>query len=282
MRPVEIGDAFGSSEHLDALAAYLRAALEHARERGHKAMVYIQPWDEPGGEGLANSTLVLKGLADRLPEVPRLMTAVVPSTYGGKFAEAVNLWCPLTPSLPDPDFGSMRERGDTTWAYVCCGPGAPYANLFTNWKVAEMRALFWQLRQQRARGLLYWGLNYWLSWEQPIPSPRFPDADWTSNTINGDGYSIYPGREVSRPLSSMRLETIRDGIEDYDLLCLLEDTVRGHPSADPRDLALAQEVLSVRPRVSKSLTEFDRDGAAIDAEREVIARLIMRLRGQGN
>jgi len=282
MQPVALGYAFGSPEHLDALAAYLRAAFEHVRERGCKAMVYIQPWDEPGGEGLAKSTLILKGLADRVPEVPRLMTAVVPGTYGGKFAEAVDLWCPLTPSLPDPDFDAMRQRGDATWAYVCCGPGAPYANLFTNWKVAEMRALFWQLKQQRATGLLYWGLNYWISWDQPVPSPRFPDADWTSNTLSGDGYSIYPGREVNHPLSSIRLETIRDGIEDYDLLCLLEDTVRAHPGADPRDLALAHGVLRIRPQVSKSLTEFDRDGAAIDAEREVIAGLIIRLRGQGD
>jgi len=40
---------------------------------------------------------------------------------------------------------------------------------------------------------------------------------------NGDGNLIYPGPES--PLSSIRLENIRDGLEDYEYLRLLGEKV---------------------------------------------------------
>ena len=42
---------------------------------------------------------------------------------------------------------------------------------------------------------------------------------WVS--VNGDGLLIYPGKEMT-PLPSIRLEVIRDGVEDYEYLVLLE------------------------------------------------------------
>lgn len=40
----------------------------------------------------------------------------------------------------------------------------------------------------------------------------------------GDGILIYSGAPfgIDTPVSSLRLETIRDGIEDYQYLCMLE------------------------------------------------------------
>ena len=276
---------FGSKEHLDALGNYLRAAADHLRARGEFGKCYLQPWDEPNGDGLVKSHLILRGIKERVPDIPRLMDAVYPDTFDGKMKEVTNLWCPLSPGVEQHDFGPLRERGDTIWWYVCCGPRQPYANLFTNWKVPEMRALFWQTWQHRITGVLYWGLNYWISWDAPVPPPekRFPNGPWFATTDNlgagyaGDGYFIYPGTAVDKPLSSLRLETIRDGIEDYELLYLLDSLVEAKPNADLGLLAQAREVLKVRPAVSKSLREFDRTGEAMEAERAVIAALIEKL-----
>jgi len=282
---VALGYEYGSPEHLDELGRYLRAAADHLKERGEFEKCYIQPWDEPHGDGLKNSYAALKGLAERVPDIPRLMDAIYPDAYEGKMADVVNLWCPLSPQVGRGAFDEVRERGDTMWWYVCCGPRKPYANLFTNWTAAEMRVWFWQSWQHDITGVLYWGLNYWLSWGADVPpvEERFPDGPWVASTTNvradymGDGYFIYPGPSVDKPLSSIRLETIRDGIEDYDLLYLLNSVVEKAQNADPETLKLAREVLAVRPAVSKDLTNFDRDGAAMDAEREVIAELIEKL-----
>ncbi len=279
------GHEFGSPQHLDALGHFLRAAADHLKQRGEFDYCYIQPWDEPYGEGLDKSYQILKGIKERVPDIPRLMDAIYPDAHEGKMESVVNLWCPLSPQVEGGRFDAMRDRGDTIWWYVCCGPREPYANLFTNWKVAEMRALFWQTWQYRVTGVLYWGLNYWLSWgaEMPPVHQRFPNGPWSSSTTSeagnhmGDGYFFYPGPAVDRPLSSLRLETIRDGIEDYELLYRLDELVRTNPEADAEALALAQEVLKVRPQVSQNLRQFDREGTAMDAERELIARLISRL-----
>lgn len=282
---VHLGYDFGSSQHLDALSDYLRAAAKHLKERGDFEKCYIQPWDEPNGEGLAKSALILKGIRDRVPEVPRLMDAVYPDALDNQMKDVVNLWCPLSPSVEGDRYREVRERGDKMWWYVCCGPGRPYANFFTNWKVPEMRALFWQTWQYKITGVLYWGLNYWLSWDAPVPAAgeRFPSGPWVSSTTNlgsghiGDGYFIYPGKTIDHPLSSLRLETLRDGIEDYEMLYLLNSLVDQSPDASPETLALASEVLKIRSTVSKNLTEFDREGTAMESERQVIAGLIEEL-----
>ena len=156
-----------------------------------------------------------------------------------------------------------------------------------------MRALFWQTWQYHCTGVLYWGLNYWSGMDRPLtPEQRaFPRGPWQSTTTGanymGYGYFIYPGFTPDKPLSSLRLETIRDGIEDYELLHLLNSLVErgagvsvrgaGTPARDPATLARAREVLKVRPEVSKNLRDFDRNGEAMDRERAEIVRLIGRL-----
>lgn len=55
-------------------------------------------------------------------------------------------------------------------------------------------------------------------WEQLVPRPE-------NKMLYGDGLLIYPGtkhRGLNGPVSSIRLEIIRDGIEDYEYLTLLE------------------------------------------------------------
>ena len=77
-----------------------------------------------------------------------------------------------------------------------------------------------------------------------------------------------------------RLETIRDGTEDYELLYLLNSLVEKRPDADPDTLARAREILKIRTPVSKSLSELDRTGEAMEAARHAIAKLIERFQGE--
>jgi hypothetical protein len=138
--------------------------------------------------------------------------------------------------------------------------------------------LFTQSWQYKVTGVLYWGLNYWISWGAPVTEPKFPAGEWKSSTtydsagLLGDGYSIYPGPTADHPLSSIRLETMRDGIEDYEYLYRLAELSRG--KAVPKEVA---ELLAVPPSISKSLTEYTADPAAYRAFRERLAYWIERL-----
>jgi hypothetical protein len=87
---------------------------------------------------------------------------------------------------------------------------------------------------------------------------------WINPNLYGDGSLLYPGKKVGidGPVSSIRLECIRDGIEDYSYLWLLEQKAG-------RDAVL--------PYVRKLTTEwkdFTRDPALFKAVREEIAAQI--------
>jgi len=125
------------------------------------------------------------------------------------------------------------------------------------------------------------------AWETALPaSEEWKPFDFVIQSKAGTYHFELQLRVQSAPgvcwfddmaLSSLRLETIRDGIEDYELLYLLDSLVEAKPNADLGLLAQAREVLKVRPAVSKSLREFDRTGEAMEAERAVIAALIEKL-----
>jgi hypothetical protein len=278
---VSIGPPHNSDEHLRYLGEYIRAATEHVRSLGFDGVVYVQPYDEPSPEKCEEVARTLVGLGRHAPDVPRLMDAVYPPALPDELRRNIDLWCPLSPGILDNEFEREQAGGDIIWWYVCCGPRGQYANFFTNQSVIENRMLFCQTWQHKVTGVLYWGLNYWISWGAEVPEPRFPRGPWYSSTSNehanyhGDGYFIYPGATVDAPLSSIRLETLRDGVEDYEYLALLAELSRD------RDVpAEAERLLAVPPEISPSLTGYTRDPDTFRRYRARLAEWIERL-GRG-
>jgi len=99
--------------------------------------------------------------------------------------------------------------------------------------------------------------------------------------VNGDGMLIYPGPDIT-PVSSIRLEIIRDGIEDYEYLALLSRLVtqsRTLPGRkQPREvLRRAEDLLTVPAEMSRSMTEFTKDPDMILERRRAIADAIESL-----
>jgi hypothetical protein len=275
---VKIALPHNSEEHLRALGAYLSAAAEHTRQLGFKGLIYVQPYDEPQPTAYADVAQTLIGLGKYAPGIPRLMDAVYPPNLPANLRDNIDLWCPLSPGIEGNGFEQEHAAGDIIWWYVCCGPRGQYANFFTNQSVLENRMLFTQTWQHHVTGVLYWGLNYWLDWGKPPVSPRFPNAPWRGTTDNeaagycGDGYVIYPGATPDRPLSSIRLETLRDGVEDYEYLYRLNELTQGRDVPEE-----ARRLLAVPPEVSATLTDFTREPQVFRTYREQIATWIERL-----
>ena len=169
----------------------------------------------------------------------------------GYMSRYVNIWCPkldafttrdlgfisrtsfLQSEQQDAKYGTFLDRmkkevdeGDELWAYVCINPTEPYANWQLLSDGTETIVSIWQMKDQDVTGMLYWAVNLWKVsyWNQ--------DAPWTG-TAYGDGFLIYSGYKygLPTPISSLRLENIRDGIEDYQMLCMLEDAL-GEEAAD--------------------------------------------------
>lgn len=76
----------------------------------------------------------------------------------------------------------------------------------------------------------FWGVS-WLTydpwrfgWHRYIQQSSTPGESYHVRYPNGDGYLLYPGRPigVDGPVTTVRLEAARDGVEDFDYLTLLK------------------------------------------------------------
>ena len=249
------------------LAKRLDPCVAKLRKHGLSKMAYVYGFDERGADFDELIKRICKFVKERYPEVSTFTTAGymyrkradVPLDY----QDYMDWYCPLTRAY-DPDLSAkLRRIGKQVWWYVCCGPRYPYANFSSmDYPTIEGRLLAWMTYGHQADGLLFWHVNCWrnnkvIDWRDPYLS------DWQATSIvnmTGDGVLTYPTPDG--PVSSIRLENIRDGIEDYDYLSLLADT-KGRAAAMAHFSALV-----------RSMTDFSRQATELYRTREAAVRQI--------
>ena len=241
-----------STKDSDTLKKYREKLSKHPKWQ-KKAMFY--PLDEPTSkEHLDTLSERCAYVNENYPEVRRTSAFYTDIDYDKDkdLLDVILDNCALVlPKLTcfDDDFvyatkelcerkGSFQERinkakaeGKEIWQYVCWEPGKPYVNLYVDESGLDHRVLFWQQHLVGATGFLYWCTTWW----------KFVDDPWTSMAtvsdlspfVFGDGSLLYNGNKVGidGPCGSIRLETVRDGLEDAEML-LLADKYLG------RDLVL--------------------------------------------
>lgn len=235
---------------------------------------YDEPHCRPDWEQLKGVIREVYSLVEAVaPGLPRASTtAIVPELFG-----AVNLWVPQTMQVVRADTLGRRKAGDQVWTYVACTPPHPFANYFIEYPALDQRLLGWQTWQERCTGFLYYATNLWRpNYEAPaaaavapegkVAEPlRWPDRPWNPRpekdfAFNGDGLLVYPHPDGSL-LSTVRLEAIGDGFEDYDYLCLLGDATAALKASGrkPELTTRAAAATLVPPELSTSLTEYSHD-----------------------
>jgi hypothetical protein len=117
-------------------------------------------------------------------------------------------------------YQDQQKKGKEVWFYTCLGPQGNFANRFIEQPLIKTRILHWINYRYGITGYLHWGLNHWRP-HHNNPFTMTTDMNYAGNTLpSGDMNIVYP-RE-GRLLSSIRLEAMRDGICDYELLKMLE------------------------------------------------------------
>lgn len=162
-------------------------------------------------------------------ELPCIGT-VHPTSKCAELLDRTGIWCPAFGRLEDKHirekFRHLAETaGKELWWYGCMGPRYPHPTYHIDDFLLSSRILGWMQCSYGVHGLLYWDAAGY----KPGSPVGKPDAeDWDvytspykgSNLPAGDGFLFYPGRKygVNGPLPSLRLMSIRDGLEDYELL----------------------------------------------------------------
>lgn len=136
----------------------------------------------------------------------------------------------LMSSMLEKNLGTFPERmakhkaeGDETWWYVTRMPNYPEITLTMETKAVKYRILFWQQKLYNVDNFLYYLTIDWY--------PEGDDLAWNPKhekthqyDVYGNGVLIYCGAyvDIYGPVGSLRLECVRDGIEDFEYLTILE------------------------------------------------------------
>ena len=127
----------------------------------------------------------------------------------------------------------------------------------------------WIAWRYHMRGLLYWGgMSFWDHVEDPWTDPKTYNlrkkGKGKEPIYNGEGSIVYPGRPAGYDgiASSLRLKALRDSIEDYEYLAILERLGR---TAEAEKIVLP---------LAESFFRWDPDPGAYDAARAKLAELI--------
>jgi hypothetical protein len=256
-------------------------------KNGWEDIAYMYVGGEwPREDNIEHAKRIRKVIA-KVPLVKTQAALVHPSPY---LNELIKVWVYSSDDSSD----SLKERlaqGDEAQWYSCCWPDGAFPNCMLDCNPVDPRIICWQAFQYNISGYLYWNASH-VSPHGPdqqntkgsSPEEKWPNRPWSPYTVvpytNNDGLLIYPGPD-GVPWSSIRLENLRDGADDYDYLCILRDYVAKLKKADfsPELVHRAEQALKVSPDVSACKTEYTKNPAVVERERRRVCAYIEEARG---
>lgn len=256
------------------LAAFDRAAAELDRPQAtfytylkdepndEEAYRYVQQW----GRAIREAKSVVKVLV-----VEQTLTQ---NPAWGDLYGAVDIWCPLF-SLHDPKTAAERRaQGETIWTYtaLCQRDKTPWWHI--DYPLLHYRVPSWMAWREGMRGLLYWGgMSYWDQVDDPWTDPKTyrPGRNPKGPLFNGEGTIVYPAGAVGYDgiAPSLRLKALRDSIEDYEYLAILDR------------LGRASDAKRIVQELTPSFYQWNADPMACETARAKLAELILSTRPKG-
>jgi hypothetical protein len=242
------------------LDAFLPALNRHLDEKGWKPIYLQHVLDEPHGDEPPAYARVAALAKRHLPGVPTV-DAIDAHDVPEALRDASDVWVPQLGRFDD-QLAVLAERqraGHEVWFYTCLFPRGRYMNRLVDFPLLKTQLLHWLNYRYSLTGFLHWGWNHW----GPEPFKNTQPVINMNLTLlpSGDAFIVYPDRARLSVFPSVRLEAMRAGLEDYEMLVALAR--RDRSTAD----ALAREAVA-------SFTDYVRDPLAF---RRIEARLIEAL-----
>ncbi len=237
---------------------YMTSLQNYLKNLGYldKSYFYFanEPQDQADYDAVAWYSQELKKAAPNL----KLMVSEEPKTeiynhplYTGA---KIDIWLPvLNQYNPDVSHDREKNHNEETWIYFLHGTRPPYFNPITlDHPGIESKLTGWLLWKYRIRGIAYYSMNDW---------SKNPWTDPMNANHNGDLFMLYPpsqtnsnityGSNNHRLVPSIRFELMRDSLEDYEYLYMLNS---GNPEIDKVNAADTQS-----DKIISGLISYTRD-----------------------
>ena len=238
-------------EYKKAYQACLKVFWDHVKEKGWEDRIVLYISDEPH-DWHAHIGVQMKALCDMIHEVD----------------QAIPIYSSTWKHVPDWDgyldvwgighygrvavdkIAELQQAGDRIWfttdGQMCTD--TPYC--------AVERLLPHYCFKYGAQAYEFWGAS-WLTynpyeygWHSYIRQSSEPGKYYWIRYPNGDGFLIYPGGPLGQdgPVSSIRLENAREGVEDYEYLYRLKSLV-DQVKKSGHDVSKAEAALEAAARL---------------------------------
>lgn len=210
----------------------------------------------------ADSYRIFVGVVRKyLPGIP-----IVDATCDTDIAGSVDIWCPQVQEFQKhrTQFDAVRKQGDRVWAYTCCNPGGKFLNRLLDGELVRPLLLGWGCASCGIEGFLHWGWNFYKYAQEGCEEKPYqnlfelttPLHGGTNRLPGGDTNIVYPGPH-GEVWPSLRLEAQREGLEDLELIRLLQK----------KDPAAARKITS---GVFRAFDDYTTDPAKIRKARKAL------------
>lgn len=206
------GDISTTREGAAELGRVASLLADMVRRNGWQDVWYQHVADEPSKFNISEYRITAGIVRKHMPGIRLIDTIENPD-----FAGSLDVCVPKTfkYETEKAKYEALRTRpSDEIWCYTCITPGGRWMNRLLDQEVLRSLYLPWGCHVHSLDGYLHWGFNRYAPGKTPF-TPGF----------NGDGPAgdrnlVYPGPDG--PWPSVRLEAMRQGIEDLELMRILK------------------------------------------------------------
>jgi hypothetical protein len=193
------------------LPSFLPALEQHLQDRGWLDKTVFHIADEPSNHNVTDWREASDFVHRHGPRLRRIDAIETPHCL-----DRLEIWVPKIDHYAtwQDAYTDAQRLGNEMWFYtVGIFQAGVYLNKTVDVPLIQSRVLHWFNYRFDLKGYLHWGFNSWT--DDPFESP---------GQHRGDGWHVYPKK--GGLLDSLRWEQMRNGIQDYEYLWLLQDKVR--------------------------------------------------------
>jgi hypothetical protein len=192
------------------LPEFLPTFVDHLRVKGWLTKTVFHICDEPSDHNVMAWRNASEFVHRFAPELRRIDAIETPHCLG-----ALEVWVPKLDHFAtwQEAYKEAQRPGNQLWFYtVGIYQGGSLLNKTVDVPLIETRLMHWLNYRYNLQGYLHWGFNAWT--DDPIKAP---------GQHRGDGWHVYPKKDGL--LNSVRWEQMRNGLQDYECLWLLENKI---------------------------------------------------------
>ncbi len=138
--------------------------------------------------------------------------------------DGIMFWCPEGYQWKSEAFRNevkrKQELGERFWWYTCVA-NSPVMSYYVESIPMSMRMYSWMQYEYGIEGFLYWDCVNWSGMPGGDPYEDVLKKGWGG----GEGVLLYPGAKygLKTPISTIRLEQLRGGQQDYEYFYMLNE-----------------------------------------------------------